>query len=414
MRRHPKPILASVVAFVISCAFMFMADGKQKNKGKATKKRSNALVKKTTADLLRKKAKLPAHHVMTPRGKAGKRNAIQWTNCAMCHQTSSWKDLKNLSSFDHSATGFPLRGRHRQAKCTRCHSRQHNPKKEKNKTVRIRPTKGGQKRIRDCTDCHVYNHRSGQNSTYKNNLGDVHRGTQGKDCASCHNTLTWKRTVQFKRHQNSHFPLTGAHASTPCTGCHVHKNKTKFRRLSTQCVTCHAKKYSDKSVHPNHKKAGFSYQCLNCHTTYAWFPAKINHNLFWPLLGAHRKTPCSKCHKKNQYKGTPRDCIKCHDADYKKAGHTTPTFSHNCTTCHNLNSWATTTFPGHDVFFPITTGNHKGITCKQCHTNPKSSKDFTCLAPCHTKADMDNEHIGNVNGYVYESKKCLSCHPKGD
>lgn len=321
-----------------------------------------------------------------------------WNNCENCHITSSWKKIRPNAKFNHTRTGFPLRGRHKQALCNQCHNETSQRPKAKNKGGSVRGHLArGKKQIRTCESCHK----------------SPHNQTVSRACQQCHNTRTWKRTQAFLAHQRTQFPLTGAHASVNCTACHINKEMNKFRKVSTQCISCHSKEYTSASTHPNHRSAGFSTNCRQCHATYAWKPARINHNLYWPLLGAHQRVNCSSCHQRNRYKDTPKDCMSCHSKDYKRAGHTPSSHSSNCISCHSMNAWKPASFQNHDKFFPISTGNHSGFTCTQCHPTATAKGQFTCLAPCHTKSKMDQEHIGEVAGYVYESRKCLSCHPQG-
>src|SRR5574341_128076 len=43
-------------------------------------------------------------------------------DCAKCHTTESWKSIAT-GAFNHELTGFPLRGRHRNLQCEKCHGR---------------------------------------------------------------------------------------------------------------------------------------------------------------------------------------------------------------------------------------------------------------------------------------------------
>ena len=49
--------------------------------------------------------------------------------------------------------------------------------------------------------------------------------------------------------------------------------------------------------------------------------------------------------------------------------------------------------------------------CAECHTNPASYAQFTCI-DCHehNQADMNDKH-GDVQGYTYNSPACFACHP---
>ena len=56
-----------------------------------------------------------------------------------------------------------------------------------------------------------------------------------QDCSVCHSTTNWQGATF--NHNNTPFPLTGAHINvSPCAQCH--KNNV-FAGLSTACVSCH-------------------------------------------------------------------------------------------------------------------------------------------------------------------------------
>ena len=105
----------------------------------------------------------------------------------------------------------------------------------------------------------------------------------------------------------------------------------------------------------------------------------------------------------------------CHQDDLAEAtnpDHTAIGFPDDCGVCHSESAWTPADFPLHEQSFPIARGNHSGFDCSDCHTNPADTTDFTCLAPCHTQNDMDDEH-NDVPDYMYVSSACLECHPDG-
>ncbi len=67
----------------------------------------------------------------------------------------------------------------------------------------------------------------------------------------------------------------------------------------------------------------------------------------------------------------------------------------------------------HDVYFPITQGNHEGLACDSCHTNPERTR-FSCIG-CHKhEADVTNPiHVG-IDGYAWGPESCYACHPRGE
>jgi hypothetical protein len=68
----------------------------------------------------------------------------------------------------------------------------------------------------------------------------------------------------------------------------------------------------------------------------------------------------------------------------------------------------------HEPFFPIAAGFHQGLSCASCHPVAADAKQFTCI-DCHKHApDATAAVHAAVDGYAYESGKCLGCHPRGD
>ena len=80
-----------------------------------------------------------------------------------------------------------------------------------------------------------------------------------------------------------------------------------------------------------------------------------------------------------------------------------------------VTAWGGAQF-NHDAdYFPISSGKHEGewASCQTCHSSPDDYTIFSCLN-CHehNKTDVDKDH-SEVQGYVYASGQCLSCHPTG-
>ena len=86
-----------------------------------------------------------------------------------------------------------------------------------------------------------------------------------------------------------------------------------------------------------------------------------------------------------------------------------------CLSCHVVTTWGGAQF-NHDAdYFPIYSGKHEGewASCQTCHSTPDDYSIFSCFnCHKHNKTDMDKDH-SEVQGYVYESGQCLSCHPTG-
>ncbi len=190
-----------------------------------------------------------------------KHNGQYGKNCETCHKPTKWSDV----TFDHSASAFPLLGKHTNVACSACHVN----------GVYVGTPK-------DCYSCHAPK--------------DKHNGQYGTNCARCHTPTGWGN-ITFD-HAQSPFPLTGAHVNTACTKCHVNG---VFTGTPRECVSCHA----SKDVHAG--KAGAT--CSNCHNTSAWKPANFAHS--FPLRHEGNKAySCVTCHPGEL---TVYTCYGCHE-----------------------------------------------------------------------------------------------------
>ncbi len=302
--------------------------------------------------------------------------------CESCHNSFAWIP----STFNHTSTGFELVGQHASIACSSCHE---------GVITGLSP---------ECISCHQENYNTAPNHVAQN---------YPTTCQMCHNSVAWNQVVF--NHNNTNFPLTGAHISTPCSECHT----TGYTGTTTVCSECHQAAYNG-SINPSHTALAIPTTCQTCHTTNPnWEPATFPiHNNYYALVGAHAAiaTQCFTCHQGN-YNNTPNTCDGCHHDDYIAAtnpNHQAAGFPLACETCHTQNAWSPSTFDHDGLYFPIYSGNHQGRwnTCYDCHPNPGNFGIFTCTTACHPQSQMNSEHQG-VSGYVYQSSACLSCHPDG-
>ncbi len=306
-------------------------------------------------------------------------------DCLLCHSTESWKINESKIKFDHNQTKFKLIGQHRDVNCSSCHS---------DLRFKNAPT--------DCAKCHI----------------DVHENSVGFDCANCHIPTSWIVSNILQIHRMSRFPLLGSHQTADCGECHVSNSLINFQPLGVECVDCHLKNYQSAKS-PDHVSANYSTDCTECHNMSfpSWKGAGIVHD-FFPLTGGHAISDCYECHYKDSFAGLSPECFSCHQNDYNNTtnpSHIDLGFSHDCQSCHKIDGWTPATFDHDNNFFPIYSGEHKGEwdNCSDCHTNSNDYSVFSCLT-CHehNQTDTDNKHK-EVNGYVYESNACYSCHPNG-
>ncbi len=310
-------------------------------------------------------------------------------NCMDCHNTSGWKiDTKKLS-FNHNSTNFPLIGQHVAVDCRGCH-----------KSLEF--SMAG----KECISCHT----------------DIHNQTVGMNCERCHTPASWIVNNITEIHQRSRFPLVGAHRSADCYACHKNAsaNLLLFGPLGVECIDCHEQNYN-ATTNPNHVAANYSKNCLECHkiTAVSWTGAGINHS-FFPLTAGHAVSNCQDCHKTPNYASTSPDCFSCHQSNYNTTSnpnHASIGFSTSCKDCHTTNpGWKPAQYKDHDAkSFPIYSGKHNGAwsQCSECHQNPASYVQFTCI-DCHdhNQGDMNRKHNG-VTGYAWNSPACFACHPTG-
>ena len=199
--------------------------------------------------------------------------------CQECHTYTSWKPIRSNPEFNHDHTGYPLRGMHARVACTKCHvslifkkvssncadchadihRRQFGANCESCHTV-----KGWQvslKQIRDhqnrfpligahamlqCDDCHK-NAAAGQftglsTSCYSCHQKDfqtpvLNHAAAGfpTTCESCHTVDTWFN-AKFDHLKYTGYALTGAHATLPCTACHINN---VYAGTPAACYGCH-------------------------------------------------------------------------------------------------------------------------------------------------------------------------------
>lgn len=144
-------------------------------------------------------------------------------DCASCHQQIAWN---RDTQFDHDFSKFPLTGAHKTLLCENCHF-----------------DENFQKVSHQCQQCHSGN--------------DIHEGTLGKDCAHCHNTVSFS-SWEFNHNKQTKFILDGAHQNLQCSLCHRQDIPDPVHP-STTCNSCH----QQDDIH----HGDFGPDCEQCHST---------------------------------------------------------------------------------------------------------------------------------------------------
>jgi len=225
------------------------------------------------------------------------------TDCSICHTTASWSGAQ----FDHSKEGFPLTGAHATLNsCLLCHI---------NNNFALQTTA--------CVSCHLRDYNGTTNPSHV-------QAAFPQQCDVCHSTTAW--TPASFNHNNTPFPLTGAHVNTPCNSCHING---QFAGTPTDCYSCHQAQYKS-TTDPNHVAAGFPTTCQTCHNTTSWLGATFNHT-WWPTNHGGANGVCSTCHT------NPNDysvfvCTNCHTKAQTDSNHQGVNGyvynSINCYQCH--------------------------------------------------------------------------------
>lgn len=342
-------------------------------------------------------------------------------NCKQCHTDAGWEVLTSLRRFNHNQTGFPLKGKHQQvdcfkchapaqtartvfqdqlgigtAECTKCHEDVHKGRFGSNcaechneKSFRFSgdPDKfdhnltdfplAGKHNSVDCAKCHTSGHFTDPlpfaNCTDCHE--DYHKGafTEGKkvkDCAECHQVEGFSpSTFDFDQHASTDFPLEGAHVATPCIVCHVTDTQEwSFTNLGTNCIDCHEDVHAgemDTKWYPEHA-------CKNCHVTDSWTTGLVfdHSQTDFALEGAHARAQCSECHKKDvqtphgRFRNMATDCASCHEnvhgRQFEQQGVT------DCRRCHGFEAWDNKLFDHNKTDFPLE-GKHAEVACAECH-----------------------------------------------
>jgi hypothetical protein len=209
--------------------------------------------------------------------------------CESCHGVESWTSRREFARV-HNRTRFPLLAAHAALDCESCHRGQQPREFVSTPTA--------------CASCHLADFQAAKNPDH------VRLGFP-RECEGCHSVASsnWRGGAFGANFPHpASFPLTGAHARTPCASCHV---GSRFAGTSRDCVSCHRADF-DRATNPNHRAAGFPTDCASCHATSAFRPASFDHERFFPIAsGEHAGIPCATCHV-SPANFRAFDCTSCH------------------------------------------------------------------------------------------------------
>jgi hypothetical protein len=292
-------------------------------------------------------------------------------DCAKCHSQERWK----INDFQHSITGFALKGKHAKNECIDCH---------KQKTVGLKLEKFKWQGLEpECIKCHADYHAFDKLQSKR--FGPL------VACDHCHKFEGFKIDIDFDHNNDTQFDLTGKHLKNKCFACHKPtpgqpKVKPKSRVYtwplleSKTCENCH------KSPHTNtFPPKLLAKKCTDCHVTDGWdvirkgLNSGFDHNASrFPLTGRHIKVKCDTCHLKDGkeiYKFPGADqkfCVNCHQSVHLKQ------FDKNfamksCVECHTTSGFKRLKAFNHNKTRFKLTGKHETIRnrCSKCHVPTK-------------------------------------------
>lgn len=320
-------------------------------------------------------------------------------SCESCHNTSSWAKTDFAEKFDHSKTSFPLRGKHQQVPCLKCHE-------------------GGDFKTpiahAYCADCHKPDAHGGQ---------FAQRGDGGR-CESCHSEQGWSpSTFGLADHAKTGFPLVFPHQNVACVSCHVPAgDKTRFKLSFARCTDCHRDEHEGQF-----SAAPWRNRCEQCHKGATFktssYTLEQHQSSGFPLTGSHEAVPCNECHKPAAgsqlalYHFDNLSCTTCHEDAHKgqfaermamvdSAGKPL-----GCLACHSTTEWNDLAkFDHSQTRFPLL-GSHRAAPCAECHRPPNLeltmvhvmfSEAPTRCADCH-----ENPH---ADQFARRARECAGCH----
>jgi len=343
-----------------------------------------------------------------------------WTSPVVHAQT-----ITSTDPFNHTQTGFVLKGVHTTLKCEQCHVSgifQNTPNYCSGchaigtrvgatpKPINHVPTNS------ECDTCHV-SAASFQVKSFK------HSGvTSG--CSSCHNG----QSLGVVSKPANHFPTL-----LPCENCHINTNTFSIARMdhtgiTSGCASCHGGQFSGVVSKPAAHLVT-SAPCEVCHgSTSTFLGATFDHTSI--------TAACSTCHMGQQagvvslpavhipYAGAP--CDACHTATNTGGftsflgafyDHVTPVSATNCSSCHSgaySGVLGKSSYPSH-----VTTS----LQCDSCHTSSNTANFTTFLGVVFNHSTIgttrcDSCHNGsNATGkpsyhipIVPAGSDCVACH----
>ena len=326
----------------------------------------------------------------------------------------------DYSRFDHTATGFPLDGRHQDLKCEQCHLNgvfegtqrqcsachiQGNPRSAVFMPIKHIPLQSLASRAADCSTCHTTESFGGAHFAHSNVTPSsaVASSPGYGSCATCHNGVSSTgKPAQGHPLTNA----TGGGSQAPlgisCDECHTTASfkgsftvyPTGHIPTSIACAACHSAGYSMALTQMVH--TGISSGCTTCHSADAPGVAPLT---FTMTFGTASGQPVT---------------LKPTSQDYHPPTASSPShfaISESCEVCHKIPAtpMAATAAAGG---FAGGVMSHAGITsgCARCHYNGSTPGDVTFLGTMAKGPPGTAWAVGAANHIPMGGAACEACH----
>jgi hypothetical protein len=231
---------------------------------------------------------------------------------------------------------------------------------------------------------------------------------KGRSCETCHpdhrgSAFQLIRLVESTfDHDQTGFPLDGAHEVTRCADCHTEPGE--WGGLSRDCASCHDDPHGSRQGRPKLT------ECAACHDVVEWAalplpPAVFDHDdpnqADYALHGQHEGVACEDCHADWQFVPTDADaCSDCHqDPHRRQFGAKT------CDTCHTVDraAFALRDYDHSKTAFPLDLP-HRSVSCEACHGDGRAAR-YVGLP--HDRCETCHE---DVHDGQFAPRDCDACH----
>ncbi|MBW2254362.1 MAG: hypothetical protein JRI25_07175, partial [Deltaproteobacteria bacterium] len=189
-------------------------------------------------------------------------------------------------------------------------------------------------------------------------------------------------------HEPTGFVFRGAHAEARCDQCHT--DTETWLGASPECRACHEEPHGAEE-----SRRTLLGSCGSCHGEESWKALPLPSSVFDHRDPIHADYLLEgACHQDWRFVPVPsEDCTSCHaDPHRTRLG--------ACTDCHQMASWAVSTFDHDRTRFPLR-GLHEAVACTTCHGQDTGRRvpHATC-EDCH-----EDVHQGQ-----FAPRTCDSCH----